>query len=57
MAGANAVGSLALADKDLQKLYIERLWNVVPPTGQWRYYTGMVYMLSMLHVSGYFRIY
>ncbi len=57
MAGANAVGSLALTDQDLQHLYLERLWNVNPPTGQWRYYNGMVYMLSMLHVSGYFRIY
>lgn len=57
MAGANAVGSIALADKELQKTYIQNLWNVVPPTGQWRYYTGMVYMLSMLHVSGNFRIY
>ncbi len=57
MAGANAVGSLALTDKELQRLYISRLWDVTPPTGQWRYYTGMVYMLSMLHVSGNFRIY
>ncbi len=57
MAGANAVGAIALQDKELQKLYIEKLWNVTPPTGQWRYYTGMVYMLSMLHVSGYFQIY
>lgn len=57
MAGANAVGAIALQDKELQKLYIEKLWNVTPPSGQWRYYNGMVYMLSMLHVSGYFRIY
>ena len=57
MAGANAVGAIALKDKDLQRLYIERLWNVKAPSGQWRYYNGMVYMLSMLHVSGKFRIY
>ena len=57
MAGANAVGAIALTDEALKREYIERLWQVQAPTGQWRYYTGMVYMLSMLHVSGNFRIY
>lgn len=57
MAGANAVGAICLDDKGLAKEYIERLWNVEPPTGYLRYYSGMVYMLSMLHVSGHFRIY
>lgn len=53
----NAVGSLALTDKDLQREYIERLWNVPFPSGHFRYYNGMLYMMSMLHVSGNFRIY
>jgi len=57
MAGANAVGAIALQDQELKHLYLERLWQVQAPTGQWRYYTGMVYMLSMLHVTGNFRIY
>lgn len=57
MAGANAVGSLALEDGELKHEYISRLWNAKAPHGQWRYYEGMVYMLSMLHVSGNFRIY
>lgn len=57
MAGANAVGSLALEDGKRKHDYIERLWNVQAPQGKWRYYAGMVYMLSMLHVSGNFRIY
>ncbi len=62
MAGANAVGAFALADSDneedreLAREYVERLWNVQPPTGKWRYYTGMVYFLSMLHVSGRFMV-
>ena len=56
MAGANAVGAIALDDPELQRLYIDRLWQVEAPRGRWRYYTGMVYMLSMLHVSGNFRI-
>ena len=57
MAGANAVGAFCLEDKALAKEYVERLWNTKAPTGEFRYYSGMVYMMSMLHVSGRFRIY
>lgn len=57
MAGANAVGAFALTDKELAREYILRLWNTPLPTGKFRYYAGMVYMLSMLHVSGNFRVY
>ena len=57
MAGANAVGAFCLEDKALAKEYVERLWNTKAPTGEYRYYSGMVYMLSMLHVSGQVRIY
>ncbi len=62
MAGANAVGAFALADSDneadvaLASEYVQHLWDVQPPTGKWRYYVGMVYFLSMLHVSGHFSI-
>lgn len=57
MTGANAVGSITLYDRDMKHQYLEMLWNARAPQGKWRYYEGMVYMLSMLHVSGYFRIY
>lgn len=62
MAGANAVGAITLADSDnpedvaLAKEIVERLWNVEPPKGKWRYYEGMVYFLSLLHVSGNFNL-
>ena len=62
MAGANAVGAIALAtnseadDQALAREYVQRLWDVEPPTGKWRYYVGMVYFLSMLHVSGHFSL-
>ncbi|MDE5870435.1 MAG: hypothetical protein K2H22_00600 [Muribaculaceae bacterium] len=62
MAGSNAVGAIALAnstnpeDRALAKEYVERLWNTEPPTGKYRYYDGMVYFLSMLHVSGNFSL-
>ena len=56
MIGANAVGAFALNDKNLAKECIQKLWNEPLPTGKFRYYSGMVYMMSMLHVSGNFRI-
>lgn len=57
MAGANAAGCFALEDKALIRENLKRLWNTPAPTGMFRYYTGMVYFLSMLHVTGNFRIY
>ena len=57
MAGANAVGCFAIEDKFLAREYIDNLWRQDMPVGKFRYYSGMVYMLSMLHVSGNFRIY
>lgn len=56
MAGANGVGAFALTDESLAKEYVQKLWNTNPPSGQWRYYNGMVYFLSMLNASGRFKI-
>ena len=62
MAGSNAVGALALAASDdpekraLAKEFVGRLWDIQPPTGKYRYYEGMVYFLSLLHVSGNFSL-
>lgn len=62
MAGANAVGAVALADsgspehRELAREYVQRLWDAQPPTGKYRYYEGLVYFLSMLHVSGHFAL-
>jgi len=36
--------------------FVEALWNTPVPTGQWRYYDGMLYLLALLHCSGEFRI-
>lgn len=33
------------------------MWNLSTPTGTYRYYDGMLYMLGMLHVSGQYKIY
>jgi oligosaccharide reducing-end xylanase len=51
----NATASLA-ATHPRSKKFVDALWNAHIPTGQYRYYEGMLYMLGMLHCSGDFRI-
>jgi len=52
----NAVACLSSTNKN-RKGFVEELWNVEIPTGKYRYYDGVLYMLAMLQVSGNFRIY
>lgn len=56
LVAANTVACLA-ATNNKRKDFVEALWNVSIPTGKYRYYDGMLYMLGMLQVSGNFRIY
>jgi oligosaccharide reducing-end xylanase len=51
-----AVAALA-ADPEKGKPFVQELWDAQVPTGKWRYYDGMLYMLGLLHVSGNFKIY
>jgi len=55
LVAANAVAGLAAANPRA-KQFVEVLWNTSVPTGQYRYYDGMLYMLATLHCSGEFRI-
>jgi len=51
-----AVAALA-AQPEKGKPFVQALWDTQIPSGKWRYYDGMLYMLGMLHVSGNFKIY
>jgi oligosaccharide reducing-end xylanase len=51
----NAVASLA-ASQPRARRFVEELWNTPVPTGQYRYYNGMLYLLGLLHCSGEFKI-
>jgi len=51
-----AVAALA-ANREIGEPFVQALWDARIPTGKWRYYDGMLYMLALLHVSGNFRIY
>jgi oligosaccharide reducing-end xylanase len=54
--GTNAVASLAATDQARAKLFTEALWNAPIPSGQNRYYDGMLYLMSLMHAGGEFRI-
>lgn len=56
LVATNAVASLA-ATEPIAWEFIEEFWNTSLPTGQWRYYSGLLYMMSLLHLSGEFQIY
>jgi oligosaccharide reducing-end xylanase len=50
-----AVAALA-ADRETGEPFVQALWDTQIPSGRWRYYDGMLYMLGLLHVSGKFKI-
>lgn len=51
----NATASLA-ATQPQARQFVTALWQAPVPSGQFRYYDGMLYLLAMLHCSGEFRI-
>lgn len=50
----NAVASLA-ADHPRRLAFVRALWEQTTPTGQYRYYDGMLYLLALLNCSGEYR--
>jgi len=56
LVATNAVATLA-ATNPRAKDFVAALWDAPIPSGQKRYYDGMLYLLSLLHCSGRFRIY
>ena len=56
MVATTAVGSLAATSGPISKAFVDELWNAPVPSGEQRYYDGMLYLMSILHCSGNFRI-
>ena len=52
----NAIASLANTDKKLAEQFTDALWSASIPTGKYRYFDGMWYLMGLMHVSGEFRI-
>jgi oligosaccharide reducing-end xylanase len=56
MVATTATASLAATKGDVSKAFVETLWNTPVPSGEQRYYDGMLYMMNLLHCSGNFKI-
>jgi oligosaccharide reducing-end xylanase len=56
MLAATTVGGLAATRGADEKMFVEELWRTPIPVGEQRYFDGMLYLMSMLHCSGNFRI-
>lgn len=51
----NAVAALAATTPKAWE-FVEELWNTPIPSGQWRYYNGLLYLMALMHLGGEFRI-
>jgi oligosaccharide reducing-end xylanase len=56
MLAAAAVGGLAARPGPISKAFLQELWDMPVPAGEQRYFDGMLYLMSMMHLSGTFRI-
>lgn len=56
LTGANAVAGLSAKDRATARKFTDALWNTPVPTGQFRYYDGVLYLMSLMHTGGEFRI-
>ncbi len=56
MVAIAAVGSLTLPPGPIANAFVDALWNMPIPSGEQRYYDGMLYLMSLMHCSGNFKI-
>jgi oligosaccharide reducing-end xylanase len=56
LVASNGASSLA-ATHPRARAFIDALWTLEPPSGQYRYYDGLLAFMAVLHASGNFRIY
>jgi oligosaccharide reducing-end xylanase len=56
MVATTAVGSFAATPGLNSKAFLQELWDTPVPTGEQRYFDGMLYLMSMMHCAGEFRI-
>jgi oligosaccharide reducing-end xylanase len=56
LVATNAVASLAATDRQHSREFVQALWAAPVPSGHERYYDGMLYLMSLMHAGGRFRI-
>lgn len=52
----NGAASLAATDSRAKK-FVAALWALEPPTGEWRYYNGLLQFMATMHAGGRFQVY
>ena len=57
LVATNGVASLAATDGERARKFTKALWNLdVPSSKVFRYYDGLLYLMSLLHASGRFQV-
>ncbi|WP_420136661.1 glycosyl hydrolase family 8 [Sphingomonas sp.] len=56
MVAATAVGGFAATPGPVSKAFLQELWDMPVPAGEQRYFDGMLYLMSLMHCAGEFRI-
>jgi len=56
LVATSAIASLAAADTARARRFVQALWNAPIPSGRYRYYDGMWYLMGLMHCGGAFRI-
>jgi oligosaccharide reducing-end xylanase len=56
MVATAAVGGLAAPPGPDTRAFLQELWDMPVPSGEQRYFDGMLYLMSMMHCAGEFRI-
>jgi oligosaccharide reducing-end xylanase len=55
LVAVNALLGLGL-QPTCSRCFVQPLWDMAVPTGRYRYYNGLLYMLALLHASGNFQL-
>ena len=53
----NGAGAALASTEEHRVEFVQALWNQKPPSGQYRYYDGLLYFMSLLIASGNFQVY
>ena len=48
--------AFAIPEDENAKFFVQTLWDMEIPSGQYRYYDGLLYMMSLIHCSGRFTL-
>jgi len=46
----------SMAGYSTARPFVQALWDLPIPSGQYRYYNGVLHMLALLHTSGKFQL-